>query len=233
MKQTLNGGSRVVKWLVNAVVLGGIRLILKALGGYRRILEHDPPRTGALIVAPNHVSHADPALVAVTIPRRCRYLATDELFAIPFLGRLCTAMGAFPIKQDSADLGAMRRALAVLKAGEALVAFPEGHESVDGTLQVLQGGVLMLAQRSGCAILPVGIAGTDSVVPPRTFRFVRTSAKLVIVYGEAIPWDQLSGGQSGRPGLEAARRRLTDEIVRLTTRARELRAHSKGFHLGG
>jgi 1-acyl-sn-glycerol-3-phosphate acyltransferase len=223
MKQTLNGGSPVGKWLLNAIVLGGIRLILKALGGYRRIFEHNPPRTGALIVAPNHISHADPALVAVTIPRRCKYLATDELFTIRFLGRLCTAMGAFPIKQDSPDLGAMRRALGVLKAGEALVAVPEGHESADGALQPLQGGVLMLAQRSGCAVLPVGIAGTDSVVPPRSFRFVRTSTRLVIVYGEAIPWEELSGGLSGRPGLEAARERLGIEIRRLRTKALEYR----------
>jgi 1-acyl-sn-glycerol-3-phosphate acyltransferase len=223
MKLSIEGGCGVVKWLVNAVVLGGIRLILTALGGYRCLREQEPPRTGALIVAPNHVSHADPALVAVTMPRRCRYLATDELFTIPFLGRLCTVMGAFPIKQDSPDLGAMRRALGVLKAGEALVAFPEGHESVDGAMQPLQGGVLMLAQRSGCAVLPVGIAGTDSVVPPRSYRFLRTSTKLVVVYGPAMPWEKLSGGLAGRPGLEAARERLEAEIRRLAARAREER----------
>lgn len=85
------------------------------------------PLRGAVIIAANHKSYFDPPLAGVAFHnRRLSYMAKSELFRNPLFGWLIRKLGAFPVKRNSADMGAIRQSVRIIKGGEALLIFPEG-----------------------------------------------------------------------------------------------------------
>lgn len=121
--------------------------------------EHVPP-TGGLIVASNHVSYWDPPILGTWFPRTIHFMAKRELFEMWPLGPIVTAVHAFPVDRDSADIGAIRHALRVLKNGEVVGIFPQGRRSQDGDVQARNGAVL-LAATAKCPVVPVALVGTN------------------------------------------------------------------------
>jgi len=209
--------------MIEGFVRGLLRLflrgILAGLGGVRAYgLEH-VPEAGPLILAPNHVSHLDPILIGVLVRRPVWFLATDELFTIPVLGTLSRYLRAFPIRQDSPDRKALRRAEELLRQGEALVVFPEGHESLDGKLKPLQGGAILLARRTGACIVPVGIRGSERVLPPREWRPRHGGEPIVVRFGKQVSAEQWTAGCGGREGMAHALECLRLELLRLSGQA--------------
>lgn len=193
-----------------------VRGVIACLGGLTvEGLEHLPP-VGGVVIAPNHVSHLDPPVVGAILNRPVWFLATDELFDIPLLGLFARWLRAYPIRQDSADRTALRRTEGLLRSGEAVVAFPEGHESLDGRLQPLQPGVVWIALRAGVPIVPVGICGTDHMLPPREWRLRHAGRPVVVRIGRPLSPEELANGLSGRLGAERGCEVLTDSLLRLT-----------------
>jgi 1-acyl-sn-glycerol-3-phosphate acyltransferase len=121
------------------------------------------PRSGALVVACNHVSYWDPPVLGAWFPRTIHFMAKRELFDNWFFNRLITAVHAFPVERESADVGAIRRALHILKAGEVIGIFPEGRRNASGAAQARNGAVL-LAATARCPIVPVALVGTNLAV---------------------------------------------------------------------
>ena len=75
------------------------------------------PLSGPLIVACNHVSYFDPPALGVAMPRPIHYMAKQELFDIPVLGRVITWLNAFPVDRSRGDRAAIKRSLQVLQNG--------------------------------------------------------------------------------------------------------------------
>lgn len=206
--------------MIERLVRGSLRVLLygliTGLGGVRVRGRENVPSSGAVLIAPNHVSHLDPILIGMVVKRPVWFLATDELFDIPILGPLSRYLRAFPIRQDSPDRRALRRAEALLTSGEALVVFPEGHESLDGQLQPLQGGIILLAMRTGAPVVPVGIVGSSRILPPREWRPRHGGGPVHIRFGPSIPATELTGGFSGKQAIQTGLARLEAELRRLT-----------------
>jgi 1-acyl-sn-glycerol-3-phosphate acyltransferase len=122
------------------------------------------PKSGPLIVVANHISNADPPLVAgwltPMLGRQMHILAKQALFIGP-LGWILKKLGATPVKAGGSDIEAYRVAKAVLDRGDVLCIFPEGTRSPTGVMQEPKPGVAMLATRTGVPILPVGVSGSD------------------------------------------------------------------------
>jgi len=172
------------------------------------------PKTGGLIYCPNHVSDADPVVTLVTIPRRAWFIGKEELFRPRFAGWLFRAMHGFPIKRDSADRAALRRAEDLLKRGEAIVLFPEGRCSQSGRLQRMQPGAALLALRAGVPIVPIGLRHTNNLLPYGSLmpRFSRD--QVTAEYGKPIypsEFDDLPKGDR----INAMTDRLGKEIAKL------------------
>ena len=106
-------------------------------------------------------------------------LFKKKIFAF-FLRQVC----AFPIKRDSADVGALREALKRLKAGIPLVVFPEGTRAQSraggGDGQDIQSGVGFLVAKSGVPVVPVYIVDSNKGLPPGAKWFRRHPIKLYI-----------------------------------------------------
>ncbi|MBM3494420.1 MAG: 1-acyl-sn-glycerol-3-phosphate acyltransferase [Armatimonadetes bacterium] len=193
-----------------------LRCMFGCLGGVSVIGMDRMPRTGGIVIAPNHLSHADPMLIGMVVDRPVWFVATDELFEIPVLGSLARWLRAFPIRQDSADRGALRKLEGLLGAGEGVVAFPEGHESLDGHLQPLQPGVVWVALRAQAPIVPVGIRGTERMLPPCEWRLRHAGARITVCVGEPISPLRLSGGMRGRAAAEHGCDVLRSALLELT-----------------
>jgi 1-acyl-sn-glycerol-3-phosphate acyltransferase len=119
------------------------------------------PRSGGYLLVSNHLSWIDPPWLEFVIARPIRYLAKRELFAVPVVGWLLLQSGVVPIERDTADHGALRRALSFLASGEVVGIFPEGHRSRTGALLRGRAGVAFIARRSGALVVPVGFDGSD------------------------------------------------------------------------
>lgn len=86
------------------------------------------PKTGAIIVAPNHKSYWDPPVVGVAFNTRIiHYMAKEELFKNPFFGWLIRQFGTFPVKRGSVDRAAVRQAIKEIKEGNPPRHFPGRH----------------------------------------------------------------------------------------------------------
>ena len=150
-------------WL-KKIFQAGFRL---AFGGVEVHGMHNVPPGGPLIVASNHRSYLDPVILASFLPRRVYHMAKRELFRNPLFARLITYYGAFPVdREGTARASTFRTALNLLKLNGAVVIFPEGG-IVDSTAEVeVKEGVATLAAMSRAPVLPVYIAGSNTLISP-------------------------------------------------------------------
>jgi 1-acyl-sn-glycerol-3-phosphate acyltransferase len=137
-----------------------------------RLIGRENIPEGGAVLAGNHISYADPALLWCIVPRLTHFMAKSELWRHHFVGWGLDMFGAFPVDRGSADRAAIAKATAYLEAGESVAVFPEGTRNREGDAEA-QGGAAFIALRAGVPIVPVGIAGTDLIRPKgsRTIRF--------------------------------------------------------------
>jgi 1-acyl-sn-glycerol-3-phosphate acyltransferase len=156
------------------------------------------PADGALIVACNHISYYDPPVLGCLCPRRVRYIAKKELFAIPVLGTVIRALGAYAVDRQGSATGAIKRSLHVLESGGVVGIFPEGTRNLRGEA-IPQTGVALLAVLAQVPVVPARIRGTD-----RALRL----AQIDVAFGTPLP---------PPPGRKATRddlAKFTGEIMR-------------------
>jgi 1-acyl-sn-glycerol-3-phosphate acyltransferase len=124
---------------------------------------HHVPRSGGLLIVSNHLSIADPVILMAFSPRAVVFMAKEELFR-PWHTRMGLRLwgGAFAVRRGEQDIRAVRDALELIRAGVAVVVFPEGTRRPAG-LGEPQPGVGYLAARAGCPVVPVGIIGTEEI----------------------------------------------------------------------
>ena len=177
------------------------------------------PRTGPLLVAPNHVSMVDPIAVAMAViraGRTPRFVITAEVMALPVVGAVLRYFDHVPLDRarplDPAVLEPVRRAL---RNGECVVFYPEGAISKDADYRPGRGlpGLGRLAVELGVPVLPVAQWGAQHILgrgclawrqwPPRRAR--------VTIRGLA-----LIQPPTGPAGALNSRRLVNDVLARIT-----------------
>jgi 1-acyl-sn-glycerol-3-phosphate acyltransferase len=159
-----------------------LRLIEKLLFGFRIYGDDRVPRTGGVIIASNHISYNDPPVVGSAVPRELNFLAKEELFRNPVFGALIRSYNAMPVKRATGDLGAVKKAVELLRGGRAMIMFPEGTRSLSGKFLNAKPGVGMIALMAGATVVPTYVAGTNRLGDA----FLR-KRPLVVRFGE--PFD--------------------------------------------
>lgn len=184
-----------------------IHTLSRALWRVRfRGLEHIPA-AGGCIIASNHQTYIDPFWVSIPIKRPIRFLAWNESFDWPVVGRFMGLFGAWPLNLEKGNPTAIRRSLQWLREGGAIYIFPEGGRCApDGELTRFKHGAVRLALDANVPILPVTIRGGNRVWP-KGYRVPHLS-KVEIVFHPLLP-------VAPQPGEDArvCMRRETDRLA--------------------
>ena len=164
-----DGGKHITHWCGN-ILFGFFVAVLKPAFRYRadhlerlRAFEGQ----GAVVVA-NHTSFLDVIFLWVCArPRQwIRFIARDTLFgnAGGLLGQIISRVGAFPIKRDSADRTAIKRAARMLKSGEIVGIMPEGTRRGKGNLTPeIHAGAGFIAKMGKAPIVPATVRNAELV----------------------------------------------------------------------
>lgn len=170
------------------------------------------PLTGGAVIAANHLSAIDHALIGLFCPRAVHYMAKAELMAIPVVGEVLTWTGAFPVRRGERDLEALRHARRVVRAGHVLGMHIEGTRQRLGYPGEARPGVAIIAIQERVPVIPCGI---------ETFQWsLANRRRCSVVWGDPINLDGLPRTRGAfTEGMEIVRR----EIVRLWRQAAEAR----------
>jgi 1-acyl-sn-glycerol-3-phosphate acyltransferase len=134
----------------------GIELALHRI----RVEGRENVPTGGCLIVSNHVSFMDPTTVGWAVAREIYYLGRKTLFKPPFWSWFLPICNVLPIDRDGHDIAGLRRIIRMLREGHAVLLFPEGTRSDDGTIQPAEPGAGLVALKAGVPILPVRVLGT-------------------------------------------------------------------------
>jgi len=133
---------------------------------FRGRVEGRPPvcRGGPCVVVANHGSDLDPPLLSCAMGRPVAFMAKQELFHVPLLAPLIRGLGAVPVRRGHVDRRALDHCLARLRRGWLVGVFLDGTRRATGMVEHPRHGAALLAQRSGCPLLPVAILDSHRVL---------------------------------------------------------------------
>jgi 1-acyl-sn-glycerol-3-phosphate acyltransferase len=198
----------------NRLLVHGTSAVLRGLyrlfGGFHVHGLENVPETGAAILTPNHHSWADPPAIRAVIRRDCWFMANDFLFDIRILGKLLPLYGAFPVGRDHIDREALHRAEKHLRDGDLVCIFPEGGTTITGKLYPFEGGAALLAIRNGVPLIPVGITGTDRMLPMSAPYPHRVKGGVTVTFGRPVHPDEADPSQRRKEQVN----RLTQRLYR-------------------
>jgi 1-acyl-sn-glycerol-3-phosphate acyltransferase len=188
--------SRALYAVARAIVTGFTRLCTRmSIEGREHV-----PRTGAYVLAPVHRSNIDTPIAACVTRRRLRFMGKDSLWRHQPAAWVLSALGGFPVVRGTADREALQRCIAVLEAGEPLVLFPEGERKSGPVVQPLFDGAAYVALKAGVPIVPVGIGGSEAVMP-KGAKFIHPSKVHVIVGAPIQPPPSATGTRVPRSAI--------------------------------
>lgn len=160
------------------------------------------PTSGGVIIAVNHISYADPLVVAHFVydaGRLPRFLAKVELFRLPLVGSLVRGAGQIPVHRYTGNAAtALRDAAQALRRGQCVVVYPEGTVTKDPAYWPMRArtGVARLALDTGVPVVPVAqwgaqrILGRDfrpHLLPRRTVRLLAGPPVDLATYADREP----------------------------------------------
>jgi 1-acyl-sn-glycerol-3-phosphate acyltransferase len=175
------------------------------------------PTSGPYVVAPVHRSNIDTPLVGAVTTRRLRFMGKDSLWRTRPAAWLLSSLGGFPVVRGTADREALRRCIEVIERGEPLVLFPEGTRKSGPLVRPLFDGAAYVACRCRVPIVPVGIGGSERVMPKGARFFAPRKVHLVI--GAALHPALDAEGRVPRRAVKELTEQLHAELQRLFDRA--------------
>lgn len=132
------------------------------------------PKTGPVLIVANHLSHADPLVLAHYVYDAGRwpvFLAKSGLFRVPVLGPLLRGTGQTPVDRGTVDaVKALDAAMTALKDGKCVLIYPEGTTTREPDLWPMRGktGAARLWLATGAPVVPVVMWGPQRLFDPRT-----------------------------------------------------------------
>ena len=148
----------------------------------RAIGVENVPKSGPLVLAPNHFSQMDHFFCGLYLRRQIRFMGKSQLFGPPVLTYIYKHGGVFPVRRGHHDEEAFKTAFTILDQGGMLLIYAEGGRSRSGEMGSPKSGVGRLALESGAPIVPVAIHGSEKVRRWKRFRF----PKVTVQYGEPL-----------------------------------------------
>lgn len=177
---------------------------------------------GGFVLAVNHLSHADPLLVAHLLNDHGippHFLAKQAVLDWPVVGRLVRATGQIPVRRRTVDAAqAYQAAVQAVRGGECVVIHPEGTLTRDPDLWPMTGrtGAVRVGLATGCPVVPVAQWGAQEILYPyaRRVHLLRRPT-ITMSVGEPVPLDDLRARPLTVEVLREGTERVMDAITAL------------------
>src|SRR5690606_17812478 len=148
------------------------------------------------------------------------YMGKDSIWKSKLLGRFVTMLGAFPVHRGTADRDALKACTEIVSGGSPLVMFPEGTRQSGRDVQERFDGTAYVAADAGVPIVPMGIGGSEAMLPKGAKR--PRFSKLVLVVGDPIaPPPATASGRMPRSAVGALTEQLHGELQALFDEAQQ------------
>jgi 1-acyl-sn-glycerol-3-phosphate acyltransferase len=182
---------------------------------WRHLDRMPAPEQGGVIVAINHLSHADTVLMARlvwTSGRVPRFLIKAGVFDWPVIGRMMHGAGQIPVYRGTADAAqSLHEAVEALARGEAVVIYPEGTTTKDPDnwpMQAKTGIARLVLLTPDTPVVPIGQWGPHKMGGFSLKRLGRRRPSLASA-GEPLDLSRFRGKEPSQTLL----REITDEIM--------------------
>jgi 1-acyl-sn-glycerol-3-phosphate acyltransferase len=129
-------------------------------------------RKGPYLIACTHLSHLEPFLLGVLVPRQIDWITRIEFYKYHFLAWILRGLSAIEVRRFGVPVSTIRTAIKRLKQGRVVGICPEGGvaKGKDSCIRggPIKKGVCLISYRTGVPVLPVVILGADRLnsVPP-------------------------------------------------------------------
>lgn len=185
-----------IRWLVSVV----FKLFVRTTVFY----PENVPAQGPVVVVSNHESMLDMFLIGYRVPRYIKWMAKEEIFRNKLLAKIFTALGAYPVKRGSRDVGAARTTKELLDKGEIIGIFPQGTRSKGrGKKLPAKPGFVRFAVEGDALIQPVAIWGN-----------IRLFGKVYVRFGEPFSARERLGAEhiNDRSAIQQLAKDTLDDI---------------------
>jgi long-chain acyl-CoA synthetase len=178
------------------------------------------PKQGPYLLCSNHQSFLDPVPLLAVLPlwalKRMFAVGTSEVFGAGMMTHVAKLMRVVVVDPDANLVPAMRAGAYGLRHGMALIMYPEGERSIDGTPKAFKKGAAILSIHLQVPIVPVAIDGFYESWP-RGKRF-RKFARLQIRIGQLI--EPQPESQASEEAYAKVTAELKERVVAMWTEIR-------------
>ncbi|MBH1942072.1 1-acyl-sn-glycerol-3-phosphate acyltransferase [Mobilitalea sibirica] len=175
-----------------AIVSAAFRIVLFISGVKRTVIGRDNiPKNEAVLYVANHRSYFDVPVTYVSLPNLTGFMAKKEIAKIPFLRTWMRFIQCLFLDRDDIKQGlkTVLQGIEQIKSGYSVFISPEGTRNQSNEMLPFKEGSFKMAEKTGCAIIPVAISNTDALFEKQT-PWIR-SAHVIVEFGKPIYPNQL------------------------------------------
>ena len=171
-----------------AIVNWAFRVVTLICGTKVTIIgEENVPKDEPVLYIGNHRSFFDIVLTYVRVPRLTGYIAKKEIRKVPLLSNWMVNLHCLFLDRDNIKEGlkTILAAIDKVKSGISICIFPEGTRNKgDELLLPFHDGSFKIADKSGCAIIPITITNSSAIFEDH-LPWIK-KAHVIIEYGAPI-----------------------------------------------
>lgn len=194
--------------MVRSILRLVIRVLFRLLGGVKITGLGNVPKTGAYLVAFNHVSLYDAPFVISFWPTSPEVASASDIWQRKGQNLLVRWYHGIPVHRGEYDRRLIDSLTSALQSGYPLVIAPEGGRSHTPGMRPANPGVAYLAEKTGVPVVPVGVVGTTEDYLENALRVRRPTLEMRI--GKPIVLPPVAEKGAAR---RAARQRNADLVM--------------------
>lgn len=170
-----------------AIVVWAFRVLLFISGVKRTVIgRENVPKNEPILYIANHRSYFDIPVAYSSLPTLTGFMAKKEIAKVPILRTWMQFLQCLFLDRDDIKQGlqTVLKAIEQVKAGYSVFISPEGTRNHGKEMLPFREGSFKIAEKTGCAIVPVSINNSDAVFENH-MPWVR-AAHVIIEYGKPI-----------------------------------------------
>ena len=183
------------------IVVMAFYVVLFIAGVKRKVIGRENiPTDEPILYISNHRSYFDIPIAYVSLPTLTGFMAKKEIGRIPILRTWMRFLQCLFLDRGNIRQGmkTILQAIDQVKAGYSIFISPEGTRNHGKEMLPFKEGSFKVAEKTGCAIIPVALTNTDEIFENHAPRVKAT--KVIIEFNKPIYPNQLDKEDKKRLG---------------------------------